>query len=202
LGTFDPYSRQACPQLNRLGPETRTLAGEITWVNRAPAVSDQTAAAPTPAECDLSSHAPKRPPIRKSKLPRRSGISSGDNAPVAARASTKPRQTSGVQSEEGTDVAPRVAATVRSQVVGDSGGLALIAKAKRSDKIAISRDDVGVKPLPDDQRSAPEADSHASIPSVVDGRSPQGGRRTIMARYVFGDELKPGERWKRRLKRR
>jgi hypothetical protein len=69
LGSFDPYSRQACPQLNRLGPETRTLAGEITWVNRAPAVSDQTAAAPTPAECDLSSHAPKRPPIRKSKLP-------------------------------------------------------------------------------------------------------------------------------------
>ena len=25
------------------------------------------------------------------------------------------------------------------------------------------------------------------------------GRRQIMARYVFGDELKPGERWKRRL---
>jgi hypothetical protein len=159
-------------------------------------------AAPTPAESDLPSQAPKRPPIRKSKLPRHSGISSGDNAPVAARASTKPRQTSGVQSEEGTDVAPRVAATVQSQVVGDSGGLALIAKAKRSDKIAISRDDVGFKPLPNDQRSAPEADSHASIPSMVDGRSPQGRRRTIMARHVFGDELKPGEGWKRRLKRR
>jgi hypothetical protein len=32
--------------------------------------------------------------------------------------------------------------------------------------------------------------------------SANGRRRTIMARYVFGNEDKPGERWKRRLLRR
>jgi hypothetical protein len=31
------------------------------------------------------------------------------------------------------------------------------------------------------------------------GLRAKGRKRTIMARYVFGDELKPGERWKRRL---
>jgi len=31
--------------------------------------------------------------------------------------------------------------------------------------------------------------------------TPKGRKRTIMARYVFGDEDKPGERWKRRLLR-
>jgi len=88
---------------------------------------------------------------------------------------------------------------MQSQVVGDSDGLALSAKAKRKDKITISRDNLKAKPLPNDQRSAIEADSPATIPSVVDNRSPQGRKRTIIARYVFGDELKPGERWKRRL---
>jgi hypothetical protein len=42
-------------------------------------------------------------------------------------------------------------------------------------------------------------DSPATLPSRVADRSPQGRKRTIVARYVFGDELKPGERWKRRL---
>ena len=73
------------------------------------------------------------------------------------------------------------------------------AKAKRRNTIAISRDDVRAKPLPNDQRSAIEADSPATIPSRVDDRSPQSRKRTIMAHYVFGDKPKPGERWKRRL---
>ena len=115
-------------------------------------------AAPTPTESDPPSRAPKRPPMRTSKLPRHSRFSSDENAPVAESLSTKPRQASGVQSEEGAGVPPRVAATVQSQVVGDSGGPALSAKAKRSDKIAISRDDVRPKPLPNDQRSAIEAE--------------------------------------------
>ena len=149
-------------------------------------------AAPTPAESDTPSRAPKRPPMRTSKLPRNSRFLSDENAPVAARVSTKPRQASGVQS-------PRVAATVQSKVVGDSGVLPVSAKAKRRNTIAISRDDVRAKPLPDDQRSAIEAESPATLPSRADDRLSQGRKRTIMARYVFGDELKPGERWKRRL---
>jgi hypothetical protein len=73
--------------------------------------------------------------------------------------------------------------------------VALNAKAKRSDKIAT-------KPLPNDQRSAIGMDYLAALTSRVGDRLPPGRKRTIMARYVFGDELKPGERWKRGCSRR
>jgi hypothetical protein len=73
------------------------------------------------------------------------------------------------------------------------------AKAKRRDKITISRDDLRAEPLPNEQRTAIGTDYSAPIPLGVDDRSPQGRKRTLLARYVFGDELKPGERWKRRL---
>ena len=115
----------------------------------------------TTAESDPPSRAPKRPSAgtgkdkdQTSKLPRNWGFSSDENAPLAERSSTKSRQTFSVQSDEGAGVSPRVATTAQSQVVGDSGGLALSARAKRSDEIAISRDDVRAKPLPSDQRSA------------------------------------------------
>ena len=130
---------------------------------------------------------------------RNSSFSSDENAPLAERLSTTSRQTFSVQSDEGAGVSPRVATTAQSQVVGNPGGPALSAKAKRRDKIAISCDDDKAKPLPNDQRSAIGTDSPTTLPSKVDNRSPQGRKRTIMARYVFGDELKPGERWKRRL---
>jgi hypothetical protein len=49
------------------------------------------------------------------------------------------------------------------------------------------------------------ADATARAPSqvVADGLtlSANGRKRTIMARYVFGNDDKPGERWKRRLLR-
>jgi hypothetical protein len=159
-------------------------------------------AAPTPTESDPPSRASKRPPIRTSKLPRNSRFSSAQNAPVAASVSTTGRQASGVPSKEGTGVPPMVAATVPNQVVGDAGGLALGARAKRRNTIVISRDDVRVKLSPNDQRSAIEADSPATLPSRVDDHSPRSRKRPVMARYVFGDELKPGERWKRRLLKR
>ena len=158
------------------------------------------------ADSEPPSRAPKQPPVRTlkskdqtSRLPRNSSFSSAENAPVAEELSTKSHRTSSVQSDEGAGISPRAATTAPSQVVGDSGSLALRAKAKRSDKIAISRDDVRAKPLPNDQRSAIGTDSTATHPSSVDDRSPRSRKRTIMARYVFGDELKPGERWKRRL---
>jgi hypothetical protein len=160
-------------------------------------------AAPTPAESDPPSRAPKRPAVRTlngkdqtSRVPRNSSFSSDENAPLAERLPTKSHQTSSAPSDEGAGVSPRVATTAPSQVVD---GLALSAKAKRRDEIAISRDDVRAKRWPNDQRSAIGTDSLATCPSRVDDWSPQGRKRTIMARYVFGDELKPGERWKRRL---
>jgi hypothetical protein len=163
-------------------------------------------AAPTAAESDPPSRAPRRPSVQTSKskdqtsrLARNSSFSSAESAPVAERLSTASRHPSSVQSDEGAGVSPRAATTAQSQFVGDSGGLALGAKAKRRDKIAISRDDVRTKPWPRDQRSAMGTDSPATLPSRVDDPSPQSRKRTILARYVFGDELKPGERWKRRL---
>jgi hypothetical protein len=158
------------------------------------------------AEFAPPSRAPKRPSVRMSKgkdqtsrLPRNSKVSSAERAPLAERLSTASRQPSSVQSDEGAGVSPRIATTAQSQVVGDSSGLALRARAKRGDEAAIARDDDRAKPWPNDQRSAIGTDSLATLPSRVDDRSPQGRKRTIMARYVFGDALKPGERWKRLL---
>jgi hypothetical protein len=42
-------------------------------------------------------------------------------------------------------------------------------------------------------------DALGALPTAVDDVSRPKRKRTIMGRYVFDDELKPGERWKRRL---
>jgi hypothetical protein len=157
-------------------------------------------------DSDPPSQAPKRPSVRAlerldqaSKSSRSSVFSSAESAPLAERLSTASRQPSSVQPDEGAGVSPRDQTPAPSQVVGNFGSLALRAKAKRSDKMAISREDVRAKPLANDKRSAIGTDFPATLPSRVDDRSSQSRKRTIMARYVFGDELKPGERWKRRL---
>ena len=123
------------------------------------------------------------------------------DAPLAERLSTASRQTSSVEPDEGAHASPKDPTTAQSQVVGDSGRLVLGPKARRRDKLAISCDDHRAKPLPNDQQSAIETDSSATHLSRADDRPPQSRKRTILARYVFGDELKlkPGERWKRRL---
>ena len=152
------------------------------------------------AESEPPSRAPKRRD-QASKSPRNSGFSSAESAPLAERLSTASRQTSSVEPDEGPRASPKDPTTAQSQVVGDSGGLVLGPKARRRDKLAISCDDHRAKPLPNDQRSAIETDSPATHLSRADDRPPQSRKRTILARYVFGDELKlkPGERWKRRL---
>ena len=130
---------------------------------------------------DPPSRAPKRPSVRTSKgkdqtsrLPRNSSFSSDENAPLAERLSTKSHRTSRVQSDDGAGASPRVATTAQSQAVGDFGGLAMSAKAKRSEEIAIYRDDARAKPLPNDQRSAIGTDfsDHASFE----------GRRSVTSR--------------------
>jgi hypothetical protein len=65
--------------------------------------------------------------------------------------------------------------------------------------MATSCSEDSAKPLPDVQRSMIETEPQVTPASRADDRSPQGRKRTIMARYVFGDELKPGDRWKRRM---
>ena len=111
----------------------------------------------TTAESEPPSRTPKRRD-QASKSPRNSGLSSAENAPLAERLSTKSRQTSNAQSDEGTGVSPRGATTAQSPVV--ELRLPPRAKAKRRDEIAISCDD-RAKPLPVDQSSAIETDSLA-----------------------------------------
>lgn len=72
-------------------------------------------------------------------------------------------------------------------------------KAKPAVQIPVARDAAPVQASAEDQRSVPAADPSAA-PPADGGDAPRSKRkRTIMSRYVFGDELKPGERWKRRL---
>jgi hypothetical protein len=66
----------------------------------------------------------------------------------------------------------------------------------RSHRTASVQSDDGAGASPSIATTAPSQ-------VVGDSRGPalsaKGRKRTIMARYVFGDEFKPGERWKRRL---
>jgi hypothetical protein len=94
-------------------------------------------------------------------------------------------------------VSASVPTTTPSEVVENSGGPALRAKAKRRDEMPISRDDGGATPLLNDQRST-TTDSPAMLASSADGRSRRSRKRTLI-RHAFDDDLKPGERWKRRL---
>ena len=139
-------------------PKGRILPSLVAYEPRHRLLEDAPVSA---ADTEPPSWAPKRPSMRTlkgkdqtSRLPRKSSLSSDENAPLAERSSPKSRRTSGAQSDDGAGVSPRFATTAPGQVVGDSGGVGLRAK---------------------------------------------GRKRTIMARYVFGDEFKPGERWKLRL---
>ena len=153
-------------------------------------------AAPTAAKSDPPSRAPKRRD-QASKSPRNSGFSSAANAPLADGLSPKSRQPSNVQSDEGAGVSPRVATTAQSQVVGDSGSLALGAKARRRDKVAISRDDVRTKRWLNDQRSAMGTDSPATLPS---GFMRSARRRPLSRTPAIRSKLKCSRKWGRNLR--
>jgi hypothetical protein len=163
-------------------------------------------AEPTPAESAPISRAPKGPSARPSqrkdqatKLPQTSSASAHESQPGAEEQLTASRRMSRVPSDEEAGASPSGQTRAPSQVGRHSRDLVRSAKAKRIDKVATSRDDVKAKPLRDDQRSMTRADSPTAPGLRVDGQSPGNRKRTIMARYVYGDDLKPGERWKRRL---
>jgi hypothetical protein len=155
---------------------------------------------------DQTSRAQKRPSVRAlkgkdqtSKLPRNLESSSDQTAALVDSLSAASRRSSGVPLDEGTGLSPSAPTPAPSQVVGNAGGLALRPKAKRRDKVPTSFDDCRATPSLKDQRPRTGPDSLPRPPSSVDESSRQSRKRTIMGRYVFGDELKPGERWKRRL---
>ena len=77
-------------------------------------------------------------------------------------------------------------------------GVPVRPKAKRQDKLSMREASKKTRG-PDEQSPPVGTDLSAKLPPVVDERSGQNRKRIIMGRYVFRDELKPGERWKRRL---
>jgi hypothetical protein len=90
-------------------------------------------------------------------------------------------------------------AVALSEVTGNARSLALRSKAKRQDKMPITLADSKAARSLEDQRCSSRTDCPPTPPPNVVESSRQSRRRTIMGRYVFGDELKPGERWRRRL---
>jgi hypothetical protein len=84
-----------------------------------------------------------------------------------------------------------------NQVFESSGGRALIPNAKgRGRRKSL---DGSADPLVKDRQSDTKIDIVTTpVPTVVEPPR-QSRQRNIMARYVFGEELRPGERWKRRL---
>ena len=155
------------------------------------------------AETDPPSRALKRPSVRPikgrdqtSKPPRNLGSSSAESAALADELSAASYQPSSAR--PGIGVSPSGPTLAPSQVDGNSD-LPLRAKEKRQDKMPISRDDGRGTPLLSDQQSTIGKDSPATPQSSLSEPSRQSRKRTILSRYVFRDELKPGERWKRRL---
>jgi hypothetical protein len=151
---------------------------------------------------DPTSRAQKRSSVRAlkgkdqtSKPPRILETSSDQTAPLGDSLSAVSRRSSGVPQDEGTGLSP----SAPSQVVGNDGGLALRSKAKRRDKTPTSFEEGRAAASIKDERSRTGTDSLPTPLPSVDESSRQSRTRTIMGRYVFGDELKPGERWKRRL---
>jgi hypothetical protein len=65
-----------------------------------------------------------------------------------------------------------------------------------SQRPSSMQSDEGVGATPKDPTRAPVVGDARCVTPSANGR-----KRTIMARYVFGNEDKPGERWKRRLLR-
>jgi len=90
-------------------------------------------------------------------------------------------------------------ATANRVVRKKSGGPSPRTKAKRRVQIPIALDASPVPVSAKDQVSITQTDALGALPTAVDDVSRPNRKRTIMGRYVVGDELKPGERWKRRL---
>ena len=143
-----------------------------------------------------TSAAPIKGKDHTSASPRNSGASPELTAQSADRSSIGSGRSS-VSSSDGTAVSSGM--PTANSVVGNSGGSTPRPMAKRRVQIPIA---LGASPVPvsaKDRGSITRTDALEALPTAVDDVSRPKRKRTIMGRYVFGDELKPGERWKRRL---
>lgn len=70
----------------------------------------------------------------------------------------------------------------------------------RDDKPRTFSESPQVPPSREESRPLIAADAPSGeTPPVAEGSQRRGRQRKILGRYVLGDDLKPGERWKRRL---
>ena len=158
------------------------------------------------AKSNPTSGARKPPSVRArkgkdqtSQLPRNMEASSGLTAQLAERPSVASVQTTGMAPSDATAVSSGTPTATANRIVRNSGGSAPRSKAKRRVQIPIALDNIMATVSAKDQRSIARTNSLRALPTVVDDVSRPNRKRTIMGRYVFGDELKPGERWKRLL---
>ncbi len=91
------------------------------------------------------------------------------------------------------------ASATTSRVVGNPGDSPPRPKAKARVQAPIAFDAGEANVSAKDQRLIARTESLGALPTSVDDDARPNRKRTIMGRYVIGDELKPGERWKRRL---
>jgi hypothetical protein len=132
------------------------------------------------------------------KLPRNSESSPIDITALQETRSTASHRSSAEPTGEITGVTLSGSTVASNQVFESSGGRALIPNAKGRRETQVSLDG-SVDPLVKDRQSDTKIDIVTTpVPTVVEPPR-QSRQRNIMARYVFGEELRPGERWKRRL---
>ncbi len=99
----------------------------------------------------------------------------------------------------GTAVSPDVLTAKSNAVDGNSAGPGPRPKAKRRVRNPIVQASSPAPVAAKDEGSIEQKDAIGALPTTLDGVSRPNRKRTILGRYVVGDELKPGERWKRRL---
>ncbi len=134
-----------------------------------------------------------------STAPRSSEASSDLKGQMAESPSVASDQPTGKSPSDATAGSSGIPTATANRVVGNSGGPAPHPKAKRRVQIPIALDARSAAVSANDQRSISQTDSVGALETHVDDVSRPNRKRTIIGRYVFGDELKPGERWKRRL---
>ena len=135
---------------------------------------------------------------RTKELSRNSESSPIEITAVQGTRSTASYRSSSEPTGEMTGVTLSGSTVASNQVFESSGGRALIRNAKRRRETQVSLDG-SADPLVNDRQSDTKMDIVTTpIPTVVEPPR-QSRQRNIMARYVFGEELGPGERWKRRL---
>ena len=97
-------------------------------------------------------------------------------------------------------VSPGMPTATANRVVGEPDGPPPRPKAKARVRMPIAPDASRADASAKEQLFIPRTEPLVALPRSVEDASFPNRKRTILGRYVFGDELKPGEKWKQRLR--